>query len=149
MNILLTRAFGNVGLSTIKELSKKNYNIRIFDIENSKNKKIAKDYEGKVEIIWGDLRNSEDVNKAVSGMDIVLHVAAIIPPLADAQPKFAEEVNVGGTSNIIKAMKMQPQKPRLVYTSSIAIYGDRHKSPLIRLATLLIPQLMMNMPNKS
>ncbi|MCK4238510.1 MAG: NAD(P)-dependent oxidoreductase [Candidatus Lokiarchaeota archaeon] len=131
MNILLTGAFGNVGLSTLKELSKKNYNIRIFDIENSKNKKIAKDYEGKVEIIWGDLRNSEDVNKAVSGMDVVLHVAAIIPPIADAQPKFAEEVNVGGTSNIIKAMEMQPQKPRLVYTSSIAIYGDRRKSPLI------------------
>ncbi|GAH29848.1 unnamed protein product, partial [marine sediment metagenome] len=41
-------------------------------------------------------------------------------------------VNVGGTSNIIKAMEMQPQKPRLVYTSSIAIYGDRRKSPLIR-----------------
>jgi len=29
-------------------------------------------------------------------------------------------------------MEMQPQKPRLVYTSSIAIYGDRRKSPLIR-----------------
>ena len=132
MNILLTGPFGNVGLSTLKELLKHNYNIRVFDIKNKKNRRISTKFKHQIEIIWGDLRNPKDVEKAVSGCDVIIHVAAIIPPLADKKPKFAEAVNVGGTSNIIEAMKNQPQKPKLIFTSSVAIYGDRLRNPLIR-----------------
>jgi len=132
MRVLLTGAFGNVGLSTLEELIKKGYKIRIFDIKTRKNLKISKKYEGKVKIIWGDLRNQEEVGKAVEGQDGVIHVAATIPPLADRNPKFAETVNVRGTINIIKAMEKQPKKPKLIYTSSVAVYGDRRKSPLIK-----------------
>ncbi|MCD6238343.1 MAG: NAD(P)-dependent oxidoreductase [Thermotogae bacterium] len=132
MKVLLTGAFGNVGLSTLEELIKKGYDVRVFDVKTKKNVKISRRYERKVEIIWGDLRNQNDVERAVERQNVVIHVAAIIPPLADRNPKFAEEVNVGGTSNIIKAMEKQPDKPKLIYTSSIAIYGDRRQSPLIK-----------------
>lgn len=130
MKVLLTGAFGNVGLSTLDELLNKKYDVRIFEIQNKKNENIAEEYKD-IEVMWGDLRNVEDVNRAVAGVDVVIHVAAIIPPLADEQPKFAEEVNVGGTSNVIQAMEKQDKKPRLIFTSSIAIYGDRRKSPYI------------------
>ncbi|MHA2280501.1 MAG: NAD-dependent epimerase/dehydratase family protein [Promethearchaeota archaeon] len=139
MKILLTGPFGNVGLSTLKELLKRNYDIRVFDIKNKKNRRISTKFKHQVEIIWGDLRNLKEVQKAVSGCDIIIHVAAIIPPLADKKPKFAESVNVGGTSNIIEAMKNQPQKPKLIFTSSVAIYGDRLKNPLIRPTDSLNP----------
>ncbi|MFX0081091.1 MAG: NAD-dependent epimerase/dehydratase family protein [Candidatus Hodarchaeota archaeon] len=139
MKILLTGAFGNVGLSTLKELIKRNYDIRVFDIKNKKNRRISHKYKDQIELIWGDLRNFKDVEKAVSGCDVIIHVAAIIPPLADRKPKFAEAVNVGGTSNIIEAMKTQSQKPKLIFTSSIAIYGDRTKNPLIRTTDPLKP----------
>ncbi|MBA7614545.1 hypothetical protein ES703_21811 [subsurface metagenome] len=131
MKVLLTGAFGNVGLSTLKELMKRNYDIRIFDIKTKKNKRIAYKYKKDVEVVWGDLRNYKDVERAVSDRDVVVHVAAIIPPLADKKPKFAESVNVGGTSNIIRAMESQPKKPKLIFTSSVAIYGDRLENPLI------------------
>lgn len=132
MKVLLTGAFGNVGLSTLKELIKRNHNIRVFDIKTKRNKKLANRFKNEdLEIFWGDLRNYKDVEKAVNGIDIVVHVAAIIPPLADKKPKFAESVNVGGTSNIIKAMENQPKKPKLIFTSSVAIYGDRLENPLI------------------
>ena len=132
MKVLLTGAFGNVGLGTLEELIKKGYKVRAFDIKNRKNLKLAKKYKDKVEIIWGDVRNPEDVEKAVEGQDVVIHLAAIIPPLADRNPKLAEAVNVGGTLNIIKAMERQPKKPRLIFASSVAVYGDRRKSPLIK-----------------
>ncbi|MFW9879486.1 MAG: NAD-dependent epimerase/dehydratase family protein [Candidatus Thorarchaeota archaeon] len=132
MKILLTGAFGNVGLNTLKELIRRNHDIRVFDIKNKKNRRVAHKYKDKIVIIWGDIRNFKDVEKAVSGCDVVIHVAAIIPPLADKKPKFAAEVNLGGTINIIEAMKTQPQKPKLIFTSSIAIYGDRTKNPLIQ-----------------
>lgn len=132
MNVLLTGAFGNVGLSTLEELIKRDYKVRVFDLDNPRNMLVSKKCARKAEIIWGDLRNYEDVEQAVAGQDVVIHAAAIIPPLADKKPKFAESVNVGGTANVIKAMRKQRNKPRIIYTSSVAIYGDRMKSPLIR-----------------
>lgn len=132
LKILLTGAFGNVGLSTLKELIKRNYNIRVFDIKTKRNKKLANRFRKDIEIFWGDLRNFKNVEKAVSDRDVVIHVAAIIPPLADKKPNFAESVNVGGTANIIEAMENQPKKPKLIFTSSVAIYGDRLENPLIR-----------------
>ncbi|MFX1488868.1 MAG: NAD-dependent epimerase/dehydratase family protein [Promethearchaeota archaeon] len=132
MKVLLTGPFGNVGLSTLKELIKRNYDVRVFDLKNKNNRRIALKFRGQIETVWGDIRNSKNVEKAVNGCDVVIHVAAIIPPLADRKPKLAEAVNVGGTLNIINAMKKQPHKPKLIFTSSIAIYGDRLNNPLIK-----------------
>ena len=132
MKILLTGPFGNVGLSTLQELLKRNHNVRVLDIKTKKNSRIAKKYKDQIEVCWGDIRNYKAVEKAVSGRDVIIHTAAIIPPLADKKPKLAESVNVGGTSNIIEAMKNQLQKPKIIFTSSVAIYGDRLDNPLIR-----------------
>lgn len=139
LKVLLTGAFGNVGLSTLKELLKRNYDVRIFDIKNKRNQHLAYKFKNQIEINWGDLRNPKDVELAVSGCDVIIHVAAIIPPLADKKPKFAEAVNVGGTVNIIDAMKKQPQNPKLIFTSSVAVYGDRIKEPLIQITDPVNP----------
>ncbi len=132
MKVLLTGPFGNVGLSTLQELLKRNHDIRVLDIKTKRNRRIAKKYKNQVELYWGDIRNYKEVEKAVSGRDVIIHTAAIIPPLADKKPKFAESINVGGTSNIIEAMQNQPQEPKIIFTSSVAIYGDRLENPLIR-----------------
>jgi nucleoside-diphosphate-sugar epimerase len=130
--VLLTGAFGNVGLSTLKEMKKRNYSVRIFDLKTKRNKRLAYKFRKEVEIFWGDLRNYKDIERAINGRDIVVHIAAIIPPLADKKPKFAESVNVGGTANIIEAMEKQTKKPKLIFTSSVAVYGDRLENPLIK-----------------
>jgi len=131
MKVLLTGGFGNVGLSTLKELMNKDYSVRVFEVYNRKNRKIAKKFKNRIEITWGDLRNKEDVNTAVQNQDIVIHLAAIIPPLADANPGLTEFVNVGGTKNILDAIKKQLHKPKLIFTSSVAVYGDRRYDPMI------------------
>ncbi|MGV9173692.1 MAG: NAD-dependent epimerase/dehydratase family protein [Promethearchaeia archaeon] len=133
--ILLTGAFGIVGQGTLNELLNKDYyDIRVLEMENQKNKEIAKEYQDEVDIVWGDIRNLRDVKEAVKGRDCIIHVAAIIPPLADEKPELARAVNVGGTKNIIEAMEEEPQNPKLIYTSSIAIYGDRRQNPYIQVS---------------
>ena len=139
MNVLLTGAFGNVGLSTLKELLDKEYNIRVFEVYNRKNRKVAKKFKNRIDIIWGDLRNKDDVNVAVQNQDIIIHLAAIIPPLADTNPELAESVNVEGTKNILDSMKKQLHKPKLIFTSSVAVYGDRRYNPLIEVTDPLAP----------
>ncbi len=141
MNILLTGAFGNVGLSTLDELLNQGYYVRIFELSTKRNKHIAKDYlhSDNVDIFWGDLRNYSDVLAAMEQIDVVLHVGGIIPPLADRLPNLAEAVNVGGTENILRAIHAQTVPPRIVFTSSISVYGDRRENPWIKVTDSLQP----------
>ncbi|MGM0438451.1 MAG: NAD-dependent epimerase/dehydratase family protein [Bacillota bacterium] len=132
MKVLLTGAFGNVGFSVLEELIKKEYNITILDQKNSRNLIRAKKYKNKVEIIWGDLKNENDIKKVVRDQDIIIHTGAVIPPLADKKPDLAYKVNVEGTFNIISEAEKQNHPPKIIYTSSIAIYGDRRKNPVIK-----------------
>ncbi|MFX1496217.1 MAG: NAD-dependent epimerase/dehydratase family protein [Promethearchaeota archaeon] len=141
MKILITGAFGNVGLSTLRELIKKDHNVRVIEIKNKKNKKLAKEFKSKVEIIWGDLRDYNDVEKAIAGQDLVIHLAAIIPPLADHNLELARAVNVGATKNILNAIKKQDKQIKLIFTSSIAVYGDRRMNPMINVKDHLNPSL--------
>ena len=135
MNVLLTGAFGNVGRSTLNALIGKGHTVRVFDVDTPQNRRFAKEFGNhpQVDIMWGDLRDPDDVMNAFDTIDVVLHLAAIIPPLADKNPELAQAVNVGGTKNVLKAMKAQIHPPRLIYTSSISVYGDRISNPLIKL----------------
>lgn len=141
MQILLTGAFGNVGLSTLAELLSRGYFVRIFELPTKRNRHIAKPFlaSGNVEVIWGDLRKISDIEIAMKGIDIVLHIGAIIPPLADKLPELAYAVNVQGTENILKVMQAQDIPPKIIYTSSISVYGDRRENPWIQVEDPLQP----------
>ncbi len=126
MNILLTGAFGNIGTSLIKNFidsNKPGQKLRCFDVKNESSLKKSADYEQKVEIFWGDLRNPDDVLKATDSQDVIIHLAFIIPPLSEKKPDFAREINIGGTRNIIDAVKKQEKRARIVFASSVSVLG--------------------------
>ncbi len=124
MKILVSGAFGNVGESTVDSLLNTDHEITCFDKRTFDTVKTARRFKKKVSIIWGDIRNKKKVNHAVEGQDLVMHIAAVIPPKANKNHRYTEQVNFGGTVNIVNAMLNQPQKPKLIYTSSVAVYGD-------------------------
>ena len=125
MKVLVTGAFGNVGASALMALIAKNkYEITCFDRPKFANRNESRKFKKDVKIIWGDLRNPKKVEKAVKGQDIVLHIGAIIPPAANRSKKRTLAINFGGTKNIVDAIVKQSSKPRIIYTSSVAVYGD-------------------------
>jgi len=132
MKVLLTGAFGNVGTSTLEELTRRGHTVRCFDLRTKVNEKTARRFGDRIEVMWGDLRRPEDVAAAVRGQDVVVHMAFIIPKMAatgvesEARPDWAREINVGGTRNLIEAMQVQPQPPRLIFTSTYHVYGRTH-----------------------
>ncbi|MHA1556181.1 MAG: NAD-dependent epimerase/dehydratase family protein [Candidatus Heimdallarchaeota archaeon] len=135
MKVLLTGAFGNVGASTLKYLLEREYEITCFDKSTFETRQTARRFKkSNLRIIWSDIRNKKAVEKAVQDQDLVLHVAAIIPPKANRNNKYTMQVNFGGTKNVVDAIKAQKNPPRLIYTSSVAIYGDvRNKdSPIVK-----------------
>jgi len=133
--ILLTGASGTVGREIFIELLNRfnEYEISLFLRGSKKNKKLFKSFFDKIKIFWGTLQNYEAVEAAVNGQDVVIHVAAALPDVAFKHPELVISTNVDGTRNIINAMLEQQNKPKLIYTSSVAVYGDRRKNPIIKL----------------
>lgn len=133
--ILLTGASGTVGKEVFKELLNRidKYEISLFLRGSNKNRKLFNQYTDRVRIIWGTLQEFTKVEEAVEEQDVVIHVAAALPDVAFKRPEFLVSTNVGGTQNVIKAMKNQRNPPRLIYTSSVIVYGDRRKNPTISL----------------
>ncbi|MFX1590176.1 MAG: NAD-dependent epimerase/dehydratase family protein [Promethearchaeota archaeon] len=129
MKVLLTGAFGNVGLSTLTELIKLNYYVRAFDLKTKKNQRIVNKYKNIIDVFWGDLRNFNEVLRAVKDIDVIIHLATIIPPLSEQNPKLAYEINVKGTNKLIKAANSLESKPKFIFTSSISVFGPQMNNP--------------------
>lgn len=130
--VLLTGASGSMGGGAFRELLRRRdrCDIVLLMRPSKQNREAFSRYDGKggVTIVWGDLCSPDDVLRAVTGVDYVLHPAALIAPEADHKPGQCRRINFGGTSNIVAAIKKQPDNGdhiRLVYVSSVAAYGDR------------------------
>ncbi|MCE5193622.1 MAG: NAD(P)-dependent oxidoreductase [Candidatus Cryosericum sp.] len=130
MKVLVTGAFGNVGTYAVHELLERWATVRCLDIPSPLSKKKARAFTDKVEIIWGDIRDPAIVTRAVDGMEAIVHLAFIIPPKSEQRSEWAETINVGGTWNLLQAGLASRKKPRIVFSSSIAIYGrTQHLAP--------------------
>ncbi len=136
MHVLLTGAFGNIGMSALEALLARGHAVRCFDVPTAANRAQAARFGEKIEVVWGDLRRAEDVNAAVKGQDVVVHLAFIIPKLSatrvesEAEPNLAWDVNVGGTHHVIEACRAQPRRPKLIFSSSYHVFGvTQHLSP--------------------
>jgi nucleoside-diphosphate-sugar epimerase len=134
--ILLTGASGTIGKEVFKELLTRTneYEISLFLRGSKKNRKLFRSYVDKVRIIWGSLQNLEALQVAVNDQDVVIHIAGVLPDVAFKNPELVVSTNVEGTRNVIKAMKNQVNPPKIIYTSSVTVYGDRREHPIIKLS---------------
>jgi UDP-glucose 4-epimerase len=138
MKVLLTGPFGNVGSAVRREIAGRGHDVRAFDLPTKRNRAIAR--KAQVDTVWGDVRDAEDVRRAVDGVDAVIHLAAIIPPGSMRDPELAFSVNVGGTTNVIEACKAMGAPPKLVFASSLALFGPtQHLEPPRTLDDPIVP----------
>ncbi len=129
MKVLVTGAFGNIGRSAVGVLLERGHYVRCFDVPSKPNRRAARRLPPNAEAFWGDLRSLSSLEQAVEGMDVVVHLAFVIPTLSatgkgtEDNPAWARDINVGGTANLILAMQAQSPPPRLIFSSSMHIYG--------------------------
>lgn len=132
LNILLTGASGTVGIEVLRQLVENStIKLTIFDKKTRRASKMFAPYKNHIQIIYGDICNEDDINKIPGNFDVVIHLAAIIPPLADKDPLLTYNVNVLGTKRIIQVLENKSPKTFFLYSSSISIYGDRVSNPYI------------------
>lgn len=142
IRILLTGASGTVGSEVLRQLAeRKDVQLTVFDLKTRKSEKIFKPFLSKAEFIYGDITNPTDVDKITDNKDVVIHLAAIIPPLADEKPDLAYRVNVKGTENLLNSLQIHSPDAFFMYSSSVSVYGDRVENPNIRVDDPLIPSV--------
>jgi nucleoside-diphosphate-sugar epimerase len=131
MKVLLTGAFGNFGTTTLHNLLEQGHEVRCFDLQTKANRKTAAKFGNRIETIWGDVRNPDDLALAVHDRDVVIHLAFIIDMLkSEDHPEWAREINVGGTKNLLDAIKGHPEPHKFIFASSISVFGHtQHLQP--------------------
>lgn len=104
-HILVTGGTGSIGSIIVKKLLElKPKQIRVLSRDETKQYNLAQElnYNPKVRMLIGDIRNKDRVDKAMENIDIVFHAAAMKHiPACENDPFEAVETNVRGIQNII------------------------------------------------
>ena len=86
--------------------------------------------DGRAEVVLGDIRDPEHVAASVEGVDVVLHLAALIAiPFSYVAPRSYVETNVIGTLNVLEGVRRHGT-PRMVNTSTSEVYGTPEHVPI-------------------
>lgn len=91
---------------------------------------LSPERRGKVEVIAGDVQDSDFMRSAVRGKDVVLHLAALIAiPYSYVAPRSYVRTNVEGTLNVLEAARAEGVV-RVVHTSTSEVYGTARERPI-------------------
>lgn len=130
-NVLFTGATGKMGYASVMEVLSKNIEVDLTLLvrpssKNEKKMRILKNYTN-VNIIWGDLCKYDDVKKAVIDVDMIIHMGALVSPVADEFPDLAWKINYEGSKNIINVIKelKKENSIELVFIGTVAETGNR------------------------
>lgn len=94
----------------------------------------------RLEALAGDLGDEALLRRALGGdAASVFHLAAVVSAQAEADLDLGMRVNVDATRRLLDACRALPRPPRLVATSSVAVYGGALPDP-VRDDTALRPQ---------
>ena len=130
--IFITGASGTMGYASFKELYEKrpDYDFNLLLLDDMRGRKLFSKYSNdpRINIVWGDLCNYDDVKKCVTGSDYVLHIGGLVSPTADYLPVKTLKVNISAAENIVRAVKEQenPDNIKVVYIGTVAMTGDRN-----------------------
>ncbi len=126
---LITGGAGFIGSHLAERLVSLGCRVRILDDFSTGREENIAHLADRLEIIRGDIRDREICRKAVEGMEVILHQAALASvPRSVSEPLLAHEINVTGTLNLLLAAADGGIRS-FVFASSSAVYGDDQTFP--------------------
>ncbi|MGN6446401.1 NAD-dependent epimerase/dehydratase family protein [Amnibacterium sp.] len=130
--VLLTGATGNWGRATLRAFREHADRIQVtaFSLPSEQDRAVLAGFADmeNLSVVWGDLTDPEAVAAAVREIDLVLHVGAVVSPLADAKPELARRVNIESIRNIVAAVRALPDPASVgvVGIGTVAETGNRN-----------------------
>ena len=126
---LVTGGAGFIGGHIVELLVKEGHGVVVFDDFSTGSMDNLAAVADEIEVVRGDIRDLDALKGAMIGIDHVLHLAAEISVVKSLEePRFVNEVNVGGTLNVLVAAR-DAGVGRVVMSSSSAVYGDTGELP--------------------
>jgi len=129
--VLVTGGAGFIGSNLVDELIRQGAKVTIIDDLSTGSRENLDEIAGDFDFVQGDINNSQLVNKAIEGVEIVYHQAALPSvPRSVENPAETHRVCVDGTFNMLLASKENGVK-RFIYAASSSAYGDQPTLPKV------------------
>jgi UDP-glucose 4-epimerase len=133
--VLVTGADGFIGSHLVERLVTDGVEVRAFCCYNSNGShgwldEADPEVRAATDLRLGDVRDERSVEAAVEGVDVVVHLAALIAiPYSYEAPRSFIDTNVLGTYNVLEAARRFGVR-RLVHTSTSEVYGTPSTVPI-------------------
>ena len=135
MGVLVTGGEGFIGSHLLEELSNSGHDVTAYVLYNSFGTAGLLDQRSflgreDIQVVLGDVRDSDSLQSAMAGHDVVIHLAALIAiPYSYQAPRSYLETNVIGTMNVMEAAR-RAGVSRVVHTSTSEVYGTAQYVPI-------------------
>lgn len=128
MKVLVTGGAGYIGSVLSKTLLDQNYDVRVLDTIRYGQNSLLDCCENKnFSIIRGDCRNKDTLRKAIDGVDIIIHLAALVgAPICNADPVGAQTTNFDAVK-LLLSLRNKDQKILFPCTNSGYGIGQKDK----------------------
>ena len=137
MRVLVTGAFGNLGRCAVASLAPKHQVRALSHRLDRGDRSLARRFGPSVEVVRGDVRDRAAMDAALRGVDVVAHLAFLIPPPALARPALAVSINLDGTRTVTAAARAAGA--RILFASTLDVYGPTLHLPPPRAASAIPP----------
>ncbi len=128
---LVTGGAGFVGSSIAEALLAKGERVRILDDFSTGRRSNLEALKGDVELVEGSIVDPETVNRAMKGVEVVFHEAALASVARSVEnPQVSLLVNVQGTTVVLDAARHAKVR-RVIFAASSSAYGDTPTLPKI------------------
>ncbi len=128
---LVTGGAGFIGSSIVRALLARGDRVRVLDNFFSGKRENLTEVAADIELIEGDIRNDADLERALAGVELVFHEAAIPSvPRSLVEPVANHEANATATLRLLLQAKKSGVR-RVVYAASSSAYGDTPTLPKI------------------
>ena len=117
MNVTITGGLGFLGRLLARHLASDGHRVQLFDVPGPP-------AEPGFTVHRGEVTEPAVVGAALpTDTDAVVHLASMVSAECEADPDRAFYVNVVGTRTVLDACRALPVPPRVLYTSSVAVFG--------------------------
>jgi UDP-glucose 4-epimerase len=129
--VLVTGGAGFIGSHLTRALAARDHSVRVLDDLSSGKRSNLADLDGAVELIEGTILDEATLDRAMDGVEIVYHEAAIPSvPRSMAAPVASHQANATGTLMVLEAARRSGVR-RVVYAGSSSAYGETPTLPKV------------------
>ena len=126
---LVTGGAGFIGCNLVRYILDKGHEVVVLDNFATGKRPNLSDVADRIELMEGDIRDRQTVDRAATGCRAIFHQAALASvPRSIDDPVATHDVNVNGTINVLEAARAAGIK-RVVFAASSSAYGDQPESP--------------------